>query len=668
MQAHRDCADSPGQKTHLTITENETPTPIARGPKVPHHRGAALRLPRHPNAPDPADLRGVRRWVRAARGRTAVDLFCGAGGLSLGLRDAGFTVLAGADVDELAMETHAANLGCLGYAGDLTDPTEFLEHLEAWGIRSVDLVAGGVPCQPFSRAGQSRIRDLVRSGRRTDDDPRAGLWRSFMTVVETLRPRAVLVENVPDLPSWDDGAVLIGFYESLRALGYHADARILDAYSYGVPQHRARLMLIGLRDTHSLDWPVPHATIPTLRDAIGDLPPVPGGQRLDTIPYRPRHGGGNPAFIARMRAGIDPSERGVIHDHITRAVRPDDMEAFRLLSEGQTYDDLPEHLQRYRSDIFTDKYKRLEWDSLSRTITAHMAKDGYWYIHPEQHRTLSVREAARVQTFPDDFRFAGQPTHRYRQIGNAVPPMLAEAVGLSLVAAIARRTVAPRPADGDVTTREVLRAWHADHARRYPWRAADLAPWHVLMAEICLHRTRADQVVPVFEALLRLAPTPEDMVEHADEALEAMRSLGLRWRAENMIGVARALIADHDGVVPDSELALRSLPGVGDYVAQAVLCFGFGRRAVLMDTNTMRIVGRLRGHADTRRWQQRLDLHRLAGAAGPDAAFNYALLDLGALVCRATKPVCDECPLQHLCVTAEAAGEPDQLTLTRVAA
>ena len=94
---------------------------------------------------------------------------------------------------------------------------------------------------------------------------------------------------------------------------------------------------------------------------------------------------------------------------------------------------MPAHLQRYRTDIFTDKYKRLSWDALSRTITAHIAKDGYWYIHPEQHRTLSIREAARLQTFPDWFRFAGQPCHRYAQIGNAVPPLLAEAVGRALL-------------------------------------------------------------------------------------------------------------------------------------------------------------------------------------------------------------------------------------------
>src|SRR5205085_7290206 len=116
----------------------------------------------------------------------------------------------------------------------------------------------------------------------------------------------------------------------------------------------------------------------------------------------------------------------------------DDAEAFRLLKEGQTYRDLPTKLQRYRTDIFDDKYKRLAWDEVSRSITAHIAKDGYWYIHPEQHRTLSIREAARIQTFPDRFRFAGEPTHRYRQIGNAVPPLLAEHLGRSIHGALAR--------------------------------------------------------------------------------------------------------------------------------------------------------------------------------------------------------------------------------------
>src|SRR4051812_1205099 len=246
---------------------------------VPFHRGHPLRLERPPDAPDAADLAGVRRWVRAAKRPTAVDLFAGAGGLSLGLRDAGFTVLVGADSDPWSVETHTGNLGGLAYLGDLSDPAELIEHLDAWGIGSVDLVAGGPPCQPFSRAGNSKIRSLVRAGERAPDDPRAQLWRGFMAVVEHLRPRAVLIENVPELPRWDDGAVLTSFYEALRELDYAVDAQVLDAYRHGVPQHRARLFIVGLRDGGSFDWPEAAIEHPTLRDAIGDLPPVPPAHR-----------------------------------------------------------------------------------------------------------------------------------------------------------------------------------------------------------------------------------------------------------------------------------------------------------------------------------------------------------------------------------------------------
>jgi DNA (cytosine-5)-methyltransferase 1 len=630
-----------------------------RRTEVPHHRGSALRLEPPEGTPDPADLRSVRRWVRAATRPTAVDLFCGAGGLSLGLRDAGFSVLVGADSDRHAVETHTGNLGGLGWTGDLSDPEEFLEHLEQWGIRSVDLVAGGPPCQPFSRAGSAKIRDLVRAGERVADDPRASLWNSFMAVVERLRPTAVLIENVPDLPSWDNGAVLIGFYEALRALDYEVDARILDAYRHGVPQHRARLFIVATQGSRRVEWPEEIEPAPTLRDAIGDLPPAPAAQRDDRSLY---FGAPESDLAKRMRRGMTNGNGRVVWDHITRDVRADDLEAFNLMPEGGTYADLPKKLQRYRSDIFTDKYKRLAWDGVSRTITAHIAKDGYWYIHPEQPRTLSIREAARVQTFPDDFRFAGQPTHRLKQIGNAVPPLLGEAMGGTMRRALESRPSKRRRDRLDSFHRDLL-AWHPEHNRRFPWRGGEMNPWLVLMAEMCLHRTRADQVAPVFEELRKLAPTPAEMLAHETEALAAMRSLGLRWRAENVIEVARALLADFDGRVPGSELELRSLPGVGDYVAQAVLCFAFGRRAVLVDTNTARITGRVFARENDRRWQLRLDLYRLAGADGPDAAFNYALLDLGALVCRAGTPRCEVCPVRSHCATGEGVAPPPQMSL-----
>ena len=633
-------------------------TGIKRRTAVPHYRGEDLRLSRSGDAPDPSNLNQVRRYVRDARRPTAVDLFSGAGGLSLGLRNAGFTVLLGADWDARAVETHEANLGGLGYVGDLSDPDELLHRLEGWGIRSVDLVAGGPPCQPFSRAGRSMIRNLVSTGVRSADDPRADLWKGFMAVVAYLQPKAVLVENVPDLPSWEDGSVLMGFYESLNDMGYDVDARVLDAFLYGVPQHRARLFLVGLRDAARFVWPEPHHAVTTLRDAIGDLPPVPPAQRSERIPY---YASPQSPFQESMRFDVPDEDARSVYDHITRDVRRDDAEAFALLGEGQTYMDLPMHLRRYRSDIFTDKYKRLTWSEVSRSITAHIAKDGYWYIHPQQHRTLSVREAARIQTFPDWFRFAGQPTLRLKQIGNAVPPLLAEALGAQLRSAMD----APAPPQrGRLDFRGLLTRWHASNHRDYPWRAGGgVTPWHVLAAELCLSRTRADHVRSIYERLCAIAPTPKRLLEQKDAVAE-LKSLGLGARAEMLVRVAEALDQHFDGEVPESEAELRLLPAVGDTLAQAVRCFAFGRRAVLLDVTTRRLVERYLGRSDVRRWQIRLDLYRLAGTPGPDAAFNHALLDHGALICRADTPRCEECPLADRCaLRASLDDAPSQMPL-----
>lgn len=628
---------------------SETATPLtARRPAVPAHRGRNLQLPRRSGSPDPGDLATVRRWVEKAEGPTAVDLFCGAGGLSLGLEEAGFTILAGADSDALAMQTHGANVGGLGYTGDLTDPQDFIEHLEAWGISTVDLLVGGVPCQPFSRAGRSKIKDLVRAGVRAQEDPRAELWESFMKVVEHLQPRAVLVENVPDLPSWDDGAVLIGFLESFRALGYSVRAQVLDCFLFGVPQHRARLFIVATRDTGPFAWPEPSGEFTTLRDAIGDLPVVPGGQRSEELRYRPRRP--LTAFQRRMRAHMPADEQETVHDHITRSVRDDDLEAFDLLAEGQTYADLPERLRRYRSDIFTDKYKRLAWDELSRTITAHLAKDGYWYIHPEQHRTLSVREAARIQTFPDHVRFAGQPSHRYRQIGNAVPPQMGRELGRALLQAL-DAPPAEHSAPEAHEARDELLAWHAENSRAIPWRSPLAEPWHVLLGETCLHRVASHRTEELYAALLEIAPTPHRVVADLDAARARIGGLALGERGANILRIAAALVELFDGRVPDTDSGLRMLPSVGDYVAQAVLCFGFRRRAVLIDSSSARIASRMNGRGATRRWQLRLDFHRIAGARGPDAEFNRALLDLGALVCTARDPHCASCPLRSHCAT-----------------
>jgi DNA (cytosine-5)-methyltransferase 1 len=623
----------------------------SRRPAVPLYRGLPARPGRHPGSPDPTDIPGIRRWVSRRKRPTAIDLFAGAGGLSLGLHQAGFDVLVGADSNEWAMETHAANLPGLTWTGDLSDPRYFLEALGVWGVESVDLLAGGVPCQPFSRAGRSKIANLVEQGIRGKHDERAELWESFVSVVRALRPRAVLVENVPDLPRWNDGAVLIGFFESLRELGYTVEARILDGFRHGVPQHRQRLILLGVAEGRRPAWPEPTDEFVSLDDAIGDLPIIPRAQRAEELPYDPSRI--RTGFQREMRAGLAGEAGEVVWDHITRDVRPDDMEAFDVLGEGQTYVDVPERLRRYRSDVFTDKYKRLVRTQLCRSITAHIAKDGYWYIHPTQHRTLSIREAARVQTFPDDFRFAGTQTHRYQQIGNAVPVRLGRAVGEAVLEALAAE--GGRTVERDSHRRKLLE-WHGARPVRRPWRTAG-DPWRVLVGELALRRAPDDVVAAMYRRLLGVAKSPRVVARDPALVEELLREMGLKTAARAIVEIAVAVTEHFDGRVPDDSLSLRSLPGVGDYLAEAVLCFGFDRHAVLVDATTSRICTRVRGREDDRRFQLRLDLYDLAGAPGPDAAFNRALLDLGEEICRPSLKLCGSCPLSELCASAEPAPE-----------
>ena len=224
--------------------------------------------------------------------------------------------------------------------------------------------------------------------------------------------------------------MLVALVDELKSRGYGVHAQVLEAWKYRVPQHRSRLFVVGIARDAYFEWPKPVGRRPRLRQAIGDLPVIQGDVREEVQVYE----GPPRSMLARLlRRGLRGQEALQVRDHVTRAVRPDDAEIYRLLEAGGTYLDVPERLRRYRSDIFSDKYLRLSFANLSRSITAHIAKDGYWYIHPSENRTLSIREAARIQTFPDRFRFAGHhASNRYRQIGNAVPPLMAAAIASDL--------------------------------------------------------------------------------------------------------------------------------------------------------------------------------------------------------------------------------------------
>jgi DNA (cytosine-5)-methyltransferase 1 len=563
-------------------------------------------------------------------------------------------VVSAADSDRVSCETHSRNLGAVTVQHDLSRPQPLIEAYVLAGLAGLDLLAGGPPCQPFSRAGRPKIRSLERDSGRSQDR-RPTLWKAFIRFVEALQPGAVLLENVPDLVLWDDGQTLRNISGSLEALGYSVDVRVLRCWEYGVPQHRQRLFVVGTGPDHVFAWPKPKPQSPTLWDAIGDLPRVLSGHRR----YEIRHT--RAPFTALQRTLRGHSTR--VTDHITRAVREDDLKAFRLMKGGRSYAQLPRELRRYRTDSFDDKYTIVGRTDLSRSITAHIAKDGYWYIHPDGERMLSIREAARIQTFPDRFRFAGHPIHRLRQIGNAVPPEVARRIGRAIRGAMMKPR-GKRTRFDATTFKQRMASWHRGNGREYPWRGVQ-DPWLVLATEILLRRTRADAVAQLWPRFAKRFPTPRSLLKREKEFRELVQPLGLRWRVDNLAEVAGILCRDWAGRVPADRSELMQLPGVGDYVADAVLAFAHRRRAVLVDSNTARIASRMFGLPDKwtslRNLTLRAAIHRLGGSTPPSPRVNYALLDLGGTICRPRNPRCGQCPVADMCIRASTFSSQPEL-------
>ncbi|WP_329793548.1 DNA cytosine methyltransferase [Lentzea sp. DG1S-22] len=603
-------------------------------------RSDLLQLPVHPDA---CTEETFEQWCaeRVAGGdRLAVDLFSGGGGLSLGLTDAGWTVAASVDHNKFALQTHRANFPGLALDVDLGDPKKRAALIRMLKRVNIDLIAGGPPCQPFSRAGRSKIRSLVDAGVRDEFDERKELWQAYVDVVLKVKPRAVLMENVPDMALGDDFHVVRRIVDMLEDVGYRTNLRLVDAWQYGVPQHRKRLILLARLDSDTFTWPSPGKAV-TVRDAIADLPRLgltTGGREL---PYSAT--GEVSEFAAVMRRGSG-EER--VWDHMTRPVRDDDREIFALMTSKTLYAHIDPSLRRYTAETFDDKYKRLDWDELSRSITAHIAKDGYWYIHPSENRTLTVREAARIQTFPDDFRFAGSRSHAFQQIGNAVPPMLGKAAATALV---------PVPV--------------ADKTRQNRWRALakHLATW----AEE--RRTGnywcvlpGDQLTPAVAAVVAmLDPSPVELAAYArglrevaargrvtKRAVDLIEQAAVRRGAAATITRLRQLQNDrklwlHPQDMPE---VLALPPG-----KTALLKLLAGDDVLLTSQPVIRVSSRVLNTSSERAnslTDGRVDLSRLVGGDAKAPLRMAALRLVGQLHCHKQAPMCEGCPLARHCATA----------------
>ncbi len=357
---------------------------------------------------------------------TAIDLFCGAGGLSEGLRQAGFHVLAGNDFDEAAGATYAATHNEARFLGGPIERLSDRDFLKASGLRrgELDVLAGGPPCQAYS----------VYNHQRGMHDTRSTLFREYIRLVEGLGPKWVVMENVTGIYSAGGGMAFRSIVESLEALGYRVEHRVLKAEAYGVPQERRRVVFLANRIAAPILWPeATHgedlAPFTTVFDAISDLPALQngGGVPPAAYPNAPKT-----AYQKERRRGSTK-----VLNHSAPRLAPINLERMKFVPEGGSWRDipvelLPEGMKRARRCDHTKRYGRLRWDGLASTILTKC--DLHWgaYIHPDQDRTLTVREAARFQSFPDWFCFEGSQTDQYVQVGNAVPPLLGLQIGRSI--------------------------------------------------------------------------------------------------------------------------------------------------------------------------------------------------------------------------------------------
>jgi DNA (cytosine-5)-methyltransferase 1 len=357
-----------------------------------------------------------------------MELFAGAGGLMLGMEAAGFKTLVANEVHPDPSKTLRRNFPDVpvvtGSIRDLTSADLF----EAAGLNGtrpeVDLVAGGPPCQGFSTAG---LKDPV--------DPRNTLIGDFVRIVEEVQPRFFLLENVTGLRTLHDGRLFENVLTELNRLGYTFHHRVLHAADFGVPQMRQRLFVLGARDEAPPEFPEPThrpqgdvtlltedlPTYVTCGDALGDMPVVEPG-KICVRYWGPPHTG----YQERMREGSDR-----LYNHQASRHKPETMAYYALVPPGGTWLDIPIELRKRKQGI-----QRWPLDGIARTVTSEPTD----FLHPLSDRIPTIRELARIQSFPDRFEFLGQRTtgNRMRrlgycaqsqQVGNAVPPLLAEAVG-----------------------------------------------------------------------------------------------------------------------------------------------------------------------------------------------------------------------------------------------
>ena len=343
-----------------------------------------------------------------------IDIFSGAGGLSLGAEMAGASIMFAVEKDKNAAETYRYNhKNTPIICGDIhnVDPLQYVTPI---GPNDQLIVFGGPPCQGFSTSNTVT---------RNMQNPNNSLFEEFVRFVATLNPDWFLFENVEGFYRFENGLIRDKVKKCFEDLGYTVNYSIVVASDYGVPQHRNRFIMVGNRNGILFQFPEKQTKLPyTVNDAINDLPNLTNGESADSLPYKLPISEVS-EYAKLMRKGSRRSKQNYVSRNADYVI-----ERYKYIGQGHNWQAIPEELMKNykdRKQCHSGIYKRLEANKPSVVISNYRKN---MLIHPFQDRGLSVREAVRLQSFPDNFIFKGSLMHIQQQIGNAVPPLLAKAV------------------------------------------------------------------------------------------------------------------------------------------------------------------------------------------------------------------------------------------------
>lgn len=333
-----------------------------------------------------------------------LDLFCGCGGLSLGFEEAGYNVLLGIDIWEDALKTYAYNHKHSKILCADMSTLRGEDVKDIIGDNCVDVIIGGPPCQGFSIAGKRIV-----------NDDRNKLYKGFVRMVEYFKPKAFVMENVPNILSIGDGAVRETIINDFKSLGYTVETKVLTASDYGVPQNRRRAVFVGLtKGNFDFDIPMVAEKV-TTKEALSDLPEQSiedGGK------YSVESTSGYQKLMRINSIGVYNHE---VTQHNEQTVR-----IISMVPDGGNYKDLPKEFQETRK-------VHIAWTRLNSKRPSITIDTGHrHHFHYKWNRVPTVRESARIQSFPDDFIFLCSKTSQYKQVGNAVPPLMAKAIAEQL--------------------------------------------------------------------------------------------------------------------------------------------------------------------------------------------------------------------------------------------